>query len=111
MSYDVHLEFLDPESNQAISVGSLDANHTSNTGGMISEACGGKPFREWDGLKAQEVAALCVRAIRELDSLPDYYGRHEPKNGWGSLGTTVKFLAEIRDQCVLAPTATFRVSA
>lgn len=111
MSYDVHLEYLDAESSQAVQVGRLNANHTSNTGAMIAEACGGKWLRDWSGLRALEVAALCVLVIRELDAMPDYYRRHEPGNGWGTVKSTRAFLAEIRDECVLAPSATFRVSA
>lgn len=110
MGYDVWLEIKDAESGQSVQVGRLDENHTSNTGGMIADA-GGKPFREWDGLRAQQVAALCVLIIRELDLMPDYYRRHEPSNKWGTLESTREFLAKIRDECVLAPTTIFRVSA
>lgn len=109
MSYDVSLYTVDAESGQVVAVDSLEASHTSNTGGMIEEAAG-KPFRDWDGLRGSEVAALCVRAIRELDFMPDYYRRHEPDNGWGTLESTRKFLSTIRDECTLAPTALLRVS-
>jgi hypothetical protein len=110
VSYDVHLEILDAESGQPVRVGNLDANHTYNTAKMIKEASGSDKFMsDWDGMRASEVAALCVRAIRALDDLPTYYRSMEPDNKWGSLETTRRFLATIRDECVLAPTATFRV--
>lgn len=108
MSYDVSLYTIDAESGQQVVVGTLDANHTYNTSGMIKEAVGSTPS-DWNGKRASEVAALCVRAIRELEQMPDLYRRHEPDNGWGTLESTRKFLATIRDECVLAPTAFVRV--
>lgn len=111
MSYDVWLVVKDPESDQELTVGhDSGINHTSNTGAMIAEACG-RGVADWNGLRASVVAALCVRAIRELDQMPAYYRRHEPENKWGTLESTREFLSTIRDECVLAPAATVRVSA
>jgi hypothetical protein len=106
VSYDVWLE-VDLGGPEPVRLDTLDANHTSNTGGMIEEAAG-KPIREWDKMPAGEVAELALRAACDLRRRPAYYDAMAPTNGWGTRESTIAFLDTIEAACRAAPKATFR---
>jgi hypothetical protein len=113
MSYDVWLEA--DLGSGPIGVGSLDANHTCNTGNMIAVASGAAEYTEgttpsgWNGKRAAEVAKICWEAIRELRAKPDDYRKYEPENKWGTVETAIEFLEIVLTGCLRAPQATVRV--
>jgi len=78
-------------------------NHTSNTAQMWREA--GCDLAAFHGKLASELAPVLLQALVAIQDNSDYYRRHEPSNGWGTLKSTVQFLNRIYLTCLANPNA------
>lgn len=107
MSYDVYLV---PEEQAGLESALYlwERNHTSNTSPIWRAA--GCDVAEFDGRRASELGPAAVRAVAAITADPDKYRPMEPENGWGTVASTVCFLAEIWQACSQWPEATVRVS-
>jgi hypothetical protein len=106
MSYDVYLELDDKTGFDTQYV--WERNHTSNTAGMWRAA--GCDIAAFDGKRATELGPAAARAIAAIVTEPEKYRPMEPRNGWGSLPSTVHFLIAIWEACTDWPEATVRIS-
>lgn len=56
-----------------------------------------------------EAYPLLQKAVRHMIENADWHKQHNPKNGWGSYRTALRFLAWICQQCKLHPLAHIKV--
>ena len=115
MSYDVYLEVGFKPSDKANShrsdlVTVFDGNHTSNTGGMIRKALGGRHISELNGKIAKDEIRNVRSAITDLIRNRVEYAKDNPPNGWGSIDTTIAFMRAIYKAMCINNLAIIRVS-
>jgi len=76
-------------------------NMTSNVSGMWELALGGRTLSSLHGLGCDEALPLLNAAISHM-AAPENgveYAKMEPRNGWGSAETAIKYLRDIRAAC------------
>ena len=104
MSYDISLNHPDtPDSDL------YWRNHTSNTAAMWREA--GVDLHDLDGKTGQDLANAVTPALAVITSDPARFERHVPTNKWGTVATTVEFLADLVKAGSEHPDAIVTVSA
>lgn len=84
-----------------------DRNHTSNTSAMWRAA--GCDIAEFDGMKAHELGRAAHMAYMVLLRNKGDYRSMEPRNGWGTVESTIEFLHDIDAACKKYPMTTVRV--
>jgi hypothetical protein len=104
VSYDVYLEATTPTGTEVV----WERNHTSNTSNMWRHA--GCDIAAFDGKPASELGAAAARAIAAIVTEPEKYTPMEPRNRWGTLLSTVRFLTDIWDACRDWPNTTVQIS-
>ena len=84
-------------------------NHTYNG----SEACevilGFRPGK-FDGMKADEVADLCLIVYSALKDNPERYEEYMPANKWGTIESWKNFMLQIIKACDYNPNDIVRVA-
>jgi hypothetical protein len=97
-----------------VSVGSFDANYTSNLANMFHEHIrdehGNTGFQCLHDRTGKEAAAILSSA---LDSIHRgcHYEKYDAPNGWGSAAGGILFIARIMAACVKHPDDKVYVSA
>jgi hypothetical protein len=81
-----------------------ELNFTSNTSIMIKEVCGSYPS-EWNNIKCSEMIDVLYKGINRLKDSPNKYKKYEPRNGYGTVESTIEFLERIKTNCELYPYA------
>lgn len=107
MSYDVWLD-IDTGGPERVEVKGTDHNMTSNVAPMWRKA--GADLAEFDGKTAGDMLPVLTAAIRTMVDNPSDYEPLNPPNGWGSYGTCLRFLNELRADFERHPKATIRIS-
>ena len=92
-------------------------NYTHNTNRMIGEArrsIGHEVDRSWwevlDGMTAPIGAMYLGQIIYALEADPPRYQAMDPANGWGSYGSLLPVLREMRDRSAAENPMTWRCS-
>lgn len=104
MSYDVSL--LADTGGEPFAV--WDYNHTSNTSAMWRTA--GCDIAEFHDRKAHELGRAAHTAFMVILRNKGDYRAMEPDNGWGTVDSTLGFLAAIEEACKKYPMTTVSVS-
>lgn len=104
MSYDVSL--MAETGGEAVQV--WDRNHTSNTSAMWRAA--GCDIAEFHGRKPHYLGSAAAHAFTEIYLNRENYRPMQPDNGWGTVESTLDFLAAISLACEKYPMTTVDVS-
>lgn len=84
-------------------------NHTYNGCEAVENIIGFTP-KKFNGMKADEVADLCLVVYASLKNNPDKYKKYMSNNGWGTIDSWKHFMLDIIDICNNHPNAIVKVS-
>lgn len=95
MGYDITFKVKVEGKDIYVPVGDCEANTTWNVRDIIVKSTGLEWKNEASNGLVKDVMPSIIGGIGELVSKPELYKPLEPKNGWGSVKSTVRFFEDI----------------
>ena len=95
MGYDIRFKVKVEGKDIYVPVGDCEAGTTWNVRDIIVKSTGLEWKNEASNGLVKDVIPNIVKGIGELVSKPELYKPLEPKNGWGSVKSTIRFFEDI----------------
>lgn len=76
---------------------------THNTGALWKKALNGTHLSDFEGCAAKEMLPIVQSAIKWIERNPEDFKHLEAENGWGTIGSALRYLKALEKGCAEYP--------